>query len=162
MLGGVVERLFEDEVGLAALLRSEVERGHFGWEADVDGDRLRLEERRGEVTRAQQQAADIVAARIDRPDAVAQRVHQTARAFGNLVQDRLALRHGRLALGDFAENRDPREARAEVVVEIGGHASADALHGDEVRHALAVRDRAWPPSGTGSSPGLSATTTAWS
>jgi hypothetical protein len=71
---------------------------------------------------------------------VARRIHQPARALRHLAQTPRGFRVGplHLAAHQLAHHRDARQRRAQVVVQVGGDAGADTLHGQEARDAHAI------------------------
>ena len=83
---------------------------------------------------------------IDRPDGVAHGADEGARCLGDLGEEGVHLPARRLAARDLAQDRDAREARADVVVEVCRDPGADALEGEVARrHGRAPPRRGRPP-----------------
>ena len=124
---------------MAARLRGQVDGGGAGRDLDAARDAAPLEEVGREVAEPVREALEVVVPRVDRPDRVAERVDDSARRLADLREEA-----GRLARGvevpaaDLREDRDAREARADVVVEVRREARPHALDGDGVPHALPV------------------------
>ena len=89
------------------------------------------------------QIAKTVTLRINGPNDVAHRRHRLARNLRNRREwiSRLLVAIGKLLLDNLAENADPREIRANVIVQIRGDARAHVRDLQQAADAIAVEHK---------------------
>ena len=125
MFDHVVDGLFEDEKYLAANISAELDIFVLHGCAKIQLHVSRCQDVRSEAPHSLIQIAEVVLLWIDGPDNIAHSVDQFSRRVGNRRQRGCVF--ARPILSHFAHDRNLGQARANVIVQIGGDALPDSF-----------------------------------
>src|ERR1700733_5197470 len=133
----VVDRFLENQKHLTPRLRSDANLVVAFQGTEFQKNVSRHERLVGKLAHALRQEVKVVLSWIDGPHDVTHGIHKLARDHSDSEKGRVDFG---IALADatadhFAQDGHLREAGANVVVEIGGDAGANALHGQQLRQA---------------------------
>src|SRR5688500_2483970 len=130
MFGDVVDGFFDGEENVVTDLSAEMQRRKMRRNVEAATDARDAEMFLGEFDSVGQEIFEGVVLRVNRPNDFIHGASEFARGAGNLADVRLGLRGTiEVGAGEFAEQRDLRQAGAEVVVNIFGDAGAFAFDG---------------------------------
>src|SRR5215471_17906407 len=140
MASGVVDGLLENEIKMAPPLRRQLDGAYLFRRPEFPVDAFGLKHVGRELPYSREDVPQIVLAGINRPDDVAHRVNEAAGGVCDVGQhiERFSMIDFSLALDYLAQDSHPRQACADVVVQISCYSGAHPLQLQQAGDSIAI------------------------